>query len=93
MEEMTLPHSHVAFHTPQPPPAWADPEFQGRIAFIVAAQDQAISKEVQYGMIAGTKQQWIVKEMDGSHFAPFITRAEENVRLVEECLAEIQSVN
>lgn len=41
-------------------------------------------------MMAATQQQWIIKEIDSSHCAPFIDRIDETVRLVEECVKEFQ---
>lgn len=82
------PHSTLAFTSPQPAPAWADVAFQGRLAFIVTTRDPAVPKEAQYGMMAATQQQWIVKEMECSHCAPFLDRIEETVRLVGDCARE-----
>ncbi|KAL4755569.1 alpha/beta hydrolase, partial [Aspergillus foveolatus] len=59
-----LPHSTMAFTSPQPHPAWTDEEFHGRLAFIVTAEDMAVPKEAQYGMINATGKPWLVKEMD-----------------------------
>ncbi|GKZ23890.1 hypothetical protein AbraIFM66951_010422 [Aspergillus brasiliensis] len=90
LDEKIKPHATLAFTSPQPAPAWAEESYQGRLAFIVTTGDPAVPKEAQYGMMAATRQEWIVKEMDCSHCAPFITRIEETVRLVEECVKHFQ---
>lgn len=85
------PHSSLAFYSPQPHPAWADAEYQGKLAFIVTAEDQAIPKGPQYGMITtiGTTQmQWIVKEMACSHCAPFLSRIDETIQLLKGFIEE-----
>lgn len=84
IEKHLRPHSMLAARSPQPHPAWADAAFKGRLAFIVLTEDQAIPKEGQYGMMAATGQQWIVKEMVCSHCAPFLNRTEETIRLVKK---------
>lgn len=88
-ENIIRPHASLAFNTPQPHPAWADPAFHGRLGFIVPTEDQSIPKEAQYGMIAATKQQWIVKEMGCSHFAPFLTRIEETLQLLQDFIRQM----
>ncbi|GKZ38829.1 hypothetical protein AbraIFM66950_011352 [Aspergillus brasiliensis] len=90
LDERIKPHATLAFTSPQPAPAWAEEAFHGRLAFIVTTGDPAVPKEAQYGMMAATQQEWIVKEMVCSHCAPFITRIEETVRLVEECVKHFQ---
>jgi hypothetical protein len=83
-EKMIKPHSNLAFTSAQPHPAWADAAFHGRLAFIVTAEDRSIPKEEQYGMMAATQTQWIVKEMACSHCAPFVSRVEETLRMLQE---------
>ncbi|KAL2864489.1 Alpha/beta hydrolase fold-1 [Aspergillus lucknowensis] len=84
-----LPHSTLAFTSPQPHPAWADEEFHGRLAYIVTDEDQAVPKGAQYGMMSATGKPWIVKEMNCSHFAPFLDQAEETARALREIIEEL----
>ncbi|KAJ5247775.1 hypothetical protein N7468_002758 [Penicillium chermesinum] len=83
------PHSSLAFTAPQPHPAWADEEFKGRLAFIVTANDPAVPKEAQYGMMAGSQKEWIVKEIACSHCAPFLNRKDETLALIREVISEL----
>lgn len=77
------PHSTLAFTSEQPPLAWAESSFDGRRAYIVTEADQAVPKSVQYQMIEGTGKQWIVKEISScSHMAPFLTRTDDCIQLV-----------
>ncbi|CAI7649308.1 unnamed protein product [Penicillium viridicatum] len=80
------PHSTVAFTSPQPHPAWADEAFQGRLAFIVTTEDRAVPKEAQFGMMAATQKEWIVKELGYSHCAPFLNRIDDTVGLTREII-------
>ncbi|KAJ0419320.1 Alpha/beta hydrolase fold-1 [Aspergillus carlsbadensis] len=85
------PHSTLAFNSPQPAPAWADEAYDGRRAFIVTTADQAVPREAQYGMISATEKSWIIKEMDCSHCAPFLSRIGECVESVLGLLGEIEA--
>lgn len=80
------PHSTIAFTSPQPHPAWADEAFQGRLAFIITTEDRAMPKEAQFGMMAATQKEWIVKELAYSHGAPFLNRIDETVALTREII-------
>lgn len=88
LENQIRPHSTLAFTSEQPHPAWASAAYQGRLAFIVTAEDRAVPKEAQYGMMAASRQQWIVKEMACSHCAPFLNQIEETLRLLKELTGE-----
>lgn len=83
------PHASLPFNSPQPHPAWADEEFQGRLAFIVTANDRAVPKEAQYGMMAATEKKWIAKEIASSHCGPFLEHKKETVKLIQEILGEL----
>ncbi|KAH2290826.1 hypothetical protein KXW02_003058 [Aspergillus fumigatus] len=83
LEGSIRPHSTVAFNTPQPAPAWADPAYAGRLAFIVPTLDKAIPEAAQRAMIASTQTDWIVEGMVCSHCAPFVHRIDECVRLLQ----------
>lgn len=47
--------------------------FQGRLAYIVCTEDQAVPKLGQEAMMQGTGKDWIVTELRGSHNAPFLS--------------------
>ncbi|KAL4745199.1 hypothetical protein BDW72DRAFT_208396 [Aspergillus terricola var. indicus] len=84
-----LPHSTMAFTSPQPHPAWADEEFRGRLAFIVTVKDKAVPKEAQYGMMNATGKLWIVKKMDCSHCAPFLDRINDTSWTLQEIIEKL----
>ncbi|KAL4925054.1 alpha/beta hydrolase [Aspergillus undulatus] len=86
------PHSSLAFHSPQPAPAWADDAYVGRLAAIVTTTDQAVPKDAQHAMVAATQKKWIVSEIDSSHCAPFISRIDESVKLVLGLLRQFESL-
>lgn len=83
------PHATLAFTSPQPHPAWADEGLQGRLAFIVTANDRAVPKEAQYGMMAATEKTWIAREILSSHCGPFLKHKEQTVGLIREIIGEI----
>ncbi|KAK2750322.1 hypothetical protein FQN57_003802 [Myotisia sp. PD_48] len=93
--EMTTqlrPHSTLAFNSAQPAPAWADPSFKGRLAYIVTGEDVAVPKVAQYGMMAGTGQEWIVKEAEASHCATYKVKIDENLKQLEELVRAFEVV-
>ncbi|KAF5864570.1 hypothetical protein ETB97_007403 [Aspergillus alliaceus] len=78
------PHASLAFFSPQPSPAWTEPAFIGRLAYLVTSEDLAVSKVAQYGMISGTGQEWHVREIISGHCGPFIDKVGETVEILKE---------
>ncbi|EGD98236.1 Alpha/beta-hydrolase [Trichophyton interdigitale] len=91
-EQELKPHSSLAFFSPQPPTACADPAFKDRLAYVVATNDLAVPKDAQYAMIAGTGQEWKIKEVPQSHCAPFKVDLDESVKIVGEFIEAFQGV-
>ena len=81
-----VPHATLAFKSRSPKPAWADPAFQGRLAYIVCTEDRAIPKFVQEKMRDATGQKWIKKELRGSHISPFVLKDREAVDIVADSI-------
>ena len=79
-----LPHALVAFNSPSPAPAWTEPGFEGRLAYLVCTEDEAIPKFGQEAMIQGTGLEWDVREIVGSHTAPFLKKTGETLQAVED---------
>ena len=73
------PHATLAFNSPQPPLAWSDGNYKGCLGYIVATEDLAVPKAAQEGMMADTGQEWIVREIAGSHNAPFLSKVSETL--------------
>ncbi|KNG91652.1 hypothetical protein ANOM_000206 [Aspergillus nomiae NRRL 13137] len=86
------PHASLAFFSAQPSPAWVDPTFTGRLAYVVTTDDLAVPKVAQYGMISGTGQQWHVREIESSHCAPFITKVAESVEILQDFIRAFETV-
>jgi hypothetical protein len=80
------PHATLSFTSPRPHPAWADEAFRGLLAFIITKSDRAVPKEAQFGMMAATKQPWIVNEIPSSHCGLFLNRIQETVVLTREVI-------
>ena len=79
-----VPHALLAFKSPAPAPAWTDPGFEGRLAYLEYTEDLAVPQFAQEAMIRGTGQAWMVKEMVGSHNCPFLKETEEAARAVDD---------
>lgn len=70
-----IPHATLAFKSPSPAPAWTDAAaFQGRLAYIMCTEDQAVPKFGQEAMMQGIGKEWLVTEFQGSHNAPFLSK-------------------
>ncbi|KAL8747124.1 MAG: hypothetical protein Q9190_000947 [Brigantiaea leucoxantha] len=67
LEESLLPHATLAFETPAPAPAWADPEYSGKIVFVKCLQDMALPLFVQDMFIQRSGVPWVVKELEAGH--------------------------
>ncbi len=78
-----VPHALLAFKSPAPAPAWTEPGFEGRLAYLVCTDDQAIPKFGQEAMMQGAGMEWAVKEMAGSHNCPFLKKTEEAAGMVD----------
>lgn len=77
------PHALLPFKSPAPPPAWSEPGFEGRLAYLICAQDRAIPRFAQEAMMQSIGQKWHVKELDCSHSAPFLSRTNETLKALE----------
>lgn len=88
-----VPHALLAFKSPAPVPAWTDPGFEGRLAYLVCTEDQAIPKFGQEAMMQGTGMDWNVKEIVGSHNSPFMKKTQEAVKAVEELVEQFLALS
>lgn len=78
-----VPHALLAFKSPAPAPAWTEPGFEGRLAYLVCTDDLAVPKFGQEAMMQGTGKRWVVKEMVGGHNTPFLKKTQEAAGLVD----------
>lgn len=78
-----LPHALLAFKSPAPKPAWSEAGFDDHLAYLVCTEDRAIPKFAQGAMMHGTGKKWIVKELEGSHSAPFLSKIKDAVQALE----------
>ena len=76
-----------AFDSPAPSPAWAEPDFQGRLAFIRCVKDAALPIEVQNVFINISEVDWVVKDLDGGHCS-FLADPEALIKILEEIQRE-----
>ena len=78
-----LPHSIVALDSPAPRPAWGDPAFAGRLAYIECIEDKCLPLSAQESWIEGTGIEWIIREIHAGHSA-FASKSEMTANLVME---------
>lgn len=81
---MLVPHATKAFTSPSPAPAWTEPGFEGRMAYLVCTEDRAIPKFGQEAMMEGTGISWITRELNGSHNSPFLKMTDEAADIVDQ---------
>lgn len=80
MEAGMKPHALAAFETPATAPAWSEPVFDGRRAYLKTMDDHCNPVEfAQQPWLLGCGVDWIEVELAGSSHCPFITRPKEVV--------------
>ena len=77
------PQALLVFESPTPAPAWAEPAYKGRLAFIRCTQDQATPVWLQDNLLQRGGVEWIVKDLESSH-SPFASRPSEVVEIILE---------
>ncbi|KAL6718755.1 hypothetical protein ACLMJK_002989 [Lecanora helva] len=87
-----LPHALLAFKSPAPAPAWTEPGWEGRLAYLVCTEDRAIPKAGQEAMVQGTGMTWLMKEMNGSHNYPFLKEPGKTCSIVEGLAEEFLKI-
>jgi len=91
MASSLLPHALKAFDSPAPPPAWAQPGFAGRLAFLKCRLDRAIPTFVQDIFTGKSGVEWKVRDMETSH-SPWLSRPEETVKILTQWADEFQAM-
>jgi hypothetical protein len=69
---------------------YTDKGYEGRRAYIVTTQDQALEAERQERLIRDSGVEWTVKRMDSDH-SPFVSHTEELLRVFEELIGGFAS--
>ena len=77
------PQASLVFTSTAPAPAWAEPAYQGKLAYLRCTDDRASPPPLQDLFWQRSGADWIVKDMDSSH-SPFATKPTEVVELVLE---------
>ncbi|KFY15305.1 hypothetical protein V492_02086, partial [Pseudogymnoascus sp. VKM F-4246] len=81
LEFSLLPHSLAAFDSTAPAPAWAEPAFAGRIAFLKCSADVALPPFLQDLFIEKSGVEWLVREVETGH-SPWASRPEELAEII-----------
>ena len=69
------PQSRASLSTPSGPPAWADAVYDGRRAYWLSLDDQAIPSAAQEGMLLRSAVRWDIKRYPSGH-SPFLSYPE-----------------
>ncbi len=92
MNHGLLPHALKAFESPAPPPAWAEPAFKGRIAFLKCLEDQALPTFVQDMFLQRSGVEWKVKEIEAGHSA-YAARPQEVTEILHELVGDFEGAS
>ncbi|KAF2798693.1 prolyl aminopeptidase-like protein [Melanomma pulvis-pyrius CBS 109.77] len=76
MEAGMIPNALAAFETPSGPPAWAEPEFNGRRTYLKTINDQCNPLFLQDMWLQKSAVEWETVDIQTSH-CPFISRPAE----------------
>ena len=77
----------LAFVSPTPAPAWAEPAFEGKLAFLRCMQDQALPTFLQDTFVERSGVKWTVKDIDAGH-SPWASKPREAVDMIVEFVDE-----
>ena len=81
-----------SFGTPSPPPAWKEPAYDGRRAYVKTLKDNAIPPETrQQRLLDLTEVEWDVKVMNCGH-SPFLNYPEELATWTTETIKKWQAL-
>lgn len=83
--------SLASFKSPCPRASWDSKAFEGRCAYIRTVHDQAIPYEVQGMMLAGTEQDWIIKDIETGH-SPQIVAPEKLCSILIELAKQFEAM-
>lgn len=89
--KILVPHSTLAFFSPQPTPAFSDEASKGLCAYIKLMQDQAVPVPGQEAMMQYSGAEWVVRELQMSHNSGFVTKTDEMAKTIVELVQEFQS--
>ena len=65
--------AEASFLSPSGPPAWAEPAFNGRRAYIYTLQDMALPLVGQNAIVAASGVDWQIRSINSSH-SPFLSQ-------------------
>ncbi|KAI9651942.1 MAG: hypothetical protein M1831_007484 [Alyxoria varia] len=85
------PHATAAFTSPSPKPAWVEPQFEGRLAFVRTMRDEGFPPAFQEAIIGQTGVKWEVVDFDAPHDA-FETMSAEVVKLLEKLASQWENM-
>ena len=77
------PHASLVFESPAPASAWAEPAYQGKLAYLRLTQDRASPPVLQDFLLQRSGVEWIVKEIESGH-SPFASKPSEVVETISE---------
>ena len=82
----------LAFESPSPPSAWAEPAYAGKLAYLKCTQDVAIPPFVQEHFMEKSEAKWITRNIDSSH-SPFASRPHEVAKILVDWAETFQGIH
>ena len=77
------PQASFVFESPTPAPAWVEPEYQGKLAYVRCTEDRTVPVAVQDFFMQQSGVDWIVKDVECAH-SPFVNKPREVVEFTLE---------
>lgn len=82
LADSLLPQATLAYESPASAQAWAEPAFEGKLAFLKCTQDQALPLLLQDMFVERSGVKWTVGSIDAGHSA-WASKPKEVAGLVE----------
>jgi hypothetical protein len=89
LESLLKPQSIISLASAVPPSAWAEPEFEGKIAFIKCLEDYCLPGFLQDLFVERSGVSWKVRELDTGH-SPFASKPDETAQLILDIAAGLR---
>lgn len=76
-----------------PPQAWQDDSYSGRLGYIRCTADaiNPIAQQDSMVAIAGGREKWVIRTLEGSGHSPFLSRPHEVATTVEEIINDFEA--
>ena len=84
------PQATLVFESPTPAPAWAEPAYQGKLAYLRCTQDRPSPLMLQDLFWQRSGVDWIVRNIESGH-SPFASKPGEVVEFISELVEKFST--